>query len=164
MQRLLFILILGASLFFLFNACQQDEPLELDQKEYPNVDQKLWVYFERFEEEGLRHGQEIDLIERGITATIEPITQEHVGGLCNYFSNHANQLVIDDYIWANTSEFQKELIIFHELGHCYLFREHDDRADSDGFCISLMRSGNSSCIDRYNASTRQAYLDELFNP
>ena len=145
-------------------ACKKDTVAEPAVKEYPGVDTALWKYFERFEQEGERRGFEIDLISRGISATIEPIAQEHVGGLCNYFSNDANELVIDDYIWENTSELQKELIIFHELGHCYLFRDHRDDAYDDGFCKSLMRSGTNDCVDHYNSTTRSLYLGELFDP
>ena len=158
-------LIILLCCFFIWQACQKDavDPI-LSVKEYPNVDESLWKYFERFEAEAARRDIDVDLTARGISAVIEPIEAENVGGLCNYFSNNANELIIDDYIWENTSEFQKELILFHELGHCYLFRDHRDDACDDGFCKSLMRSGLSDCIDHYNGNTRNTYLDELFDP
>ena len=54
-------------------------------------------------------------------------------------------------------------IVFHELGHCVLVRDHLDDADSEGNCLSMMHSGLGDCEFRYNGSTRNVYLDELFS-
>lgn len=157
-----FYFLIFITLFF--QACRKDEPVVNNTKVFDGVDQRLWEYFERFENEAARRGMIIDLNGRGITAEIVEIEQENVGGICNYFPDNANELVIDNFIWNNTSEFQKELILFHELGHCYLFRDHRDDAHPDGFCKSIMRSGLDDCTDRYNGTTRSSYLDELFDP
>jgi len=70
--------------------------------------------------------------------------------------------VIDKAFFNQTSELLKEMVIFHELGHCVLFRGHREATYSNGTCASIMRSGVEGCRDNYRASTRAAYLDELF--
>jgi hypothetical protein len=55
------------------------------------------------------------------------------------------------------------MVVFHELGHCYLGRGHSEETHPNGVCKSIMRSGNGGCFDNYNSTTREAYLDELFS-
>ena len=57
----------------------------------------------------------------------------------------------------------KEFYIFHELGHCYLRRVHDDSKDKEGNCLSIMHSSVDACKFVYNGNTRSEYLDELFD-
>lgn len=132
-------------------------------KEYPGVDRDLWIYFQRFEEAGKERGVNIDLIERGITGEVTAISHAHVVGLCNHNTNEPNHVIIDENFWTRSSTLKKELIIFHELGHCYLTLGHNDNKNNDGTCSSIMRSGTGGCIDMYNSGNRDTYLDELFD-
>jgi len=146
-------------------ACNRDDDDIVPMgKSYPGVEATLWPYFEQFEIEAEKRGFEVDLIERGIRGKVEDIEGENVGGLCNYHPDHANEVVIDATVWYGTSELIKELVLFHELGHCYLKRDHRDDAYVNGYCKSLMRSGLSGCNDHYITGTRRQYLDELFDP
>ncbi len=58
----------------------------------------------------------------------------------------------------------REFVVFHELGHCDLGRDHRDEAFDNGVCVSIMRSGLGDCRDYYHPRTREGYLDELFDP
>lgn len=157
----LFSLILLVSI----SSCNRDDDdLELEGKEYPNVERALWPYFETFELEAEKRGFEVDLIERGIKGKVEVIEEENIGGLCNYHTDDANEVVINSAIWYSASELIKELILFHELGHCYLGRDHRDDAYDNNYCKSIMRSGVGGCDDHYTVGTRSSYLDELFDP
>lgn len=40
---------------------------------------------------------------------------------------------LDKEYWDNASFYQKEELLFHELGHCILNRMHDDRMIPSGF-------------------------------
>ncbi len=159
-----FVFLFG--LIFSFVACQKEDESNLInvENEYPGVDIELWEYFARFEHEAEKRGLTIDLKERGISAEIIDVDGENVGGVCTYHEDDANHIDIDRYIWNNTSDYLKELILFHELGHCYLLRDHRNDAYSDGRCKSLMRSGTTDCFDSYNSTTRTVYLNELFDP
>ncbi len=150
--------------FFLMTAlfsCQKELNIEV-AKTYQNVDPAIWAYFEKFEKEAAKRGLDIDLAAAGITGSIEKIHTHGTVGLCNHRLNEPNRVIIDTDFWNKASESSKEMIIFHELGHCYLARGHKDDANSDGTCASIMRSGKGGCIDFYNSSNRPAYLDELY--
>lgn len=142
-------------------ACSKEQPLTL-QKEYPGVEPALWSYFEKFEIEAADRGVNIDLAAVGITGSIERIHAHGTVGLCNHRLDQPNHVIIDMNFWQSASESSKELIIFHELGHCYLGRGHKDQKNEDGTCASIMRSGQGGCVDFYTNSNRDNYLDELY--
>ncbi|HZI52986.1 MAG TPA: hypothetical protein VFD56_04770 [Chitinophagaceae bacterium] len=71
------------------------------------------------------------------------------------------------------TDTQAETIIFHELGHCILGRDHDNSLMPKGDPKSIMYPDNtelySPCVyaigDSCNKLYRRAYyIDELFNP
>ena len=73
--------------------------------------------------------------------------------------------------WQNNT--QLETLIFHELGHCILGRDHDMNLMPKGDPRSIMYAGDitlySPCVyalsDSCNKFYRRTYyLDELFNP
>lgn len=132
------------------------------EKEYKGVDAALWSYFEKFETEAAKRGMTVDLTSAGITGSIERIHAHGTVGLCNHRLNEPNHVIIDREFWASASENSREMIIFHELGHCYLARGHKDVAKNDGTCASIMRSGNGGCVDFYTNSNKSKYLDELY--
>lgn len=157
---------------FLFTACQPDPiedsleiPAEPEIRTYPNVDERLWPYFQRFEEAGQTLGLEVDLVASRISGEIADLEGEHIAGQCTTFGSfRPGNVTIDAEFWSRSSDLFKEFIIFHELGHCYLNRDHREDAFSNGRCVSIMRSGTLDCRDNYNVATRSAYVLELFEP
>lgn len=131
--------------------------------EFPNVDQALWPYFQRFEEEAANRNIEADLNDAYITGLISDISTSHVLGQCSYSPSNPHQVTIDKPFWNQASDLAKEFVVFHELGHCYLGRLHDESKDARGVCLSMMRSGTGDCRDDYNATTRVALINELFD-
>jgi len=166
-----FVLIV---LFFIVVACQKDEAftdeLTIIEKEtpspksYPGVERALWPFFERFEQIGAAQGVPVDLVKEQITGVIEDIEGERVAGQCNFYSHSPNHVIIDSEFWSRVNDNLKELIIFHELGHCVLNRDHREGSLDNGFCLSIMRSGEQACLDAYNTNTKDYYLEELFHP
>jgi len=151
------ILCIGLSLA----ACKEPET----KKVYNNVDERLHSYFQTFEEEAKARGFEIDLNEAIITAHISSINGDNVAGQCSRPNVLTNDIVIDEsFLLGNASSLLKELVVFHELGHCFLQREHREDAYPTGTCISIMRSGLEDCRDNYTSGFRSIYLDELFDP
>ncbi len=141
-------------------SCQREDAV----KKFPGVDRELWPLFEKFEQEAAARGHFIDLAETGITADITQIDEAHVAGQCHYNFDTPNEVSIDEEFWMIAGDALKEFIVFHELGHCKLAREHREDAYADGFCKSIMRSGVEGCEDNYNSTSRDKYLDELFDP
>lgn len=147
-------------LFFLLPSCKKDT-LNIN-KSYPNVNPELWSYFQKFEQAAADRCLEIDLDSSGIQGVIKNINLVNMLGLCSYDSIKPHEVIIDQAFWERAGSSRKEMIIFHELGHCYLKLEHRDESHPNGACKSIMRSGLGSCMDMYNLNTREDYLDELF--
>lgn len=131
---------------------------------FPGVDERLWPYFTRFQQEASERDIIVDLVALGITGVIEVIEEDNVAGVCNFNSRSSNHVMIDQEFWESAPDLFKEFIVFHELGHCSLLRDHREGADLAGRCISIMRSGLEECRDNYSFVTRLGYLDELYDP
>lgn len=163
--------LLAIALLLSVSACtvqdvpvEVEEPIQEDIPGYFGVNEELWPYFARFEEEALQRGEFVDLREARITGEIEEIEEDRVAGSCRYSSHFPNHVTIDLEFWEAASDLAREFVVFHELGHCELGRAHRESAREDGTCVSLMRSGIDGCRDNYRPSTRRTYLDELFDP
>lgn len=153
----------------LVTACQEDEEVieEIEPREvgYPGVEEELWVYFERFEEEAFNRGLNVNLRTANITAQIEEIDENRVLGRCNFAFRRfdSNRVTIDEAFWNRSGDRGREFVVFHELGHCFLNRAHREVTDGRGLCSSIMRSGTGACRDNYTQFTRTRYLDELYD-
>jgi hypothetical protein len=132
-------------------------------RSFDNVDTRLWIYFERFEDAATERGINFSLVAANVTGSIENEPGHDSAGRCLQDTNGSlHHVSIREDFWANASVTNKEILLFHELGHCYLQRDHKDTALEDGSCVSLMRTGGSFCNDNYFEDTRDYYLDELF--
>lgn len=150
------------------SACTEDEEVVEEilpeaPVGYPGVDESLWPYFERFEEEGERRGVAVDLRAARISGRLHEIAKDRVLGQCNYQRNNHNRVTVDESFWNNASDQGREFVVFHELGHCFLLRNHLETIATNGACTSIMRSGTGQCRDNYNRFTRETYLAELFD-
>ena len=128
------------------------------------VDEPLQPYFDRFELEAAIRGVAIDLVALQVTGDVRLISASQVIGECIHTEKEPNTVVVDVVYWNSANDLEKEFLIFHELGHCALNREHIDNSDGNGDCVSVMTSGTGLCHINYTASTREALLDELFMP
>ncbi|MCB0601157.1 MAG: hypothetical protein KDC28_08015 [Saprospiraceae bacterium] len=149
-----FFLLLGV-----FISCHKDEVHVIDARVQP--------YLDRFLTEGEIRGVDIDVDAFGLDARVENILSSssnggRVLGYCDMAKSENHIVVFDAGYWSGATDLEKELLVFHELGHCLLGRQHDDSSNPDGTCLSIMHSGTGSCRNAYNLSTRSQYLDELF--
>lgn len=126
------------------------------------TDPELLPYFDLFATEAAERGFTVDYEAERIEGLIEDISQGNVLGQCFRNEKKPRKVVIDRVYWNNASEQEREFLIFHELGHCFLDREHDDRRDRDGICLSIMHSTPQVCTFDLNVTDWEAYLDELF--
>jgi len=156
----LVVLLAIAGILF---TCEEPEVIEPIPEKFPGVDHQLKKYFQRFEDEALARGLNVDLTASGITGIIEKIAEDRVLGRCSFPRAQPNQVTVDLDFWSRGSDLFREFVVFHELGHCYLFRPHLEDRLSNGACSSIMRSGNGPCLDNYSSRTRDFYINELFN-
>ena len=151
-------LLLFLVLFFL--SCQK-EKIQLVPSEFePYVD-------EFFHQAQLR-GYDIYKKDFDFSITLEDIEDPTADGLC-YFDG--NRIVIDEPSWIRKNEQEKEFIIFHELGHCLLDRNHRKVKTTNNECYSYMRGRDrdideddfSCSLNLYSKEWKKYYLDELFD-
>ena len=60
-------------------------------------------------------------------------------GVCIKYGDGTKEILIRESAWNTYSTQQQEILIFHELGHCLLNRDHQDER-YQGFKISIMNS------------------------
>lgn len=136
-------------------SCNKDDPEKF-------IDPRLVEYFDRFVDEASQRGIAISYEEPPVNGYIRLITSQDVIGQCAHQNDEPNTVIIDKIYFDQASDLEKEFVIFHELGHCVLNRDHIDVSNSEGHCISIMTSGTGQCFINYTSSSRQRLLDELF--
>lgn len=152
-------LILISTLLLTITACSNTDELEEIRNLSGDVDAALVPYYEAFIQEGEERGLNIDLSD--IPGSIRDIPNAGVAGTCQ-FNPDGNILTVDLPTWNQSDDDFREYIVFHELGHCFLERDHDNSTDNSNNCLSIMASGTTGCEITYGAATREDFLDELF--
>lgn len=73
-------------------------------------------------------------------------------------------VTIDSITWRAANRNVREMLLFHELGHCLLELSHDNAQLPLGECQSWMRENDKSCmVNTVNPVWRSYYLDVLFS-
>ena len=126
-------------LVVIFSNCKNDDGYEYF------VHEELQPYFDDFEHEALLRGVTVDLVELRIGGRIGEISQRSVIGQCFFNEDAPNELFIEENYWRVASPIEREFVVFHELGHCYLLRQHTEEEDNQGNCSSIMASGTGGC-------------------
>ena len=155
-MRNLMYTLLGISIVT-FAACEVEPEITFV------IDEPLEAYYERFIDEAYVRGIDVEYATYQVEATIGEITTPNVIGTCSLDQTHRHSIVLDRVYWRNATDLQREFLVFHELGHCVLGREHVDNSDGNGNCISIMSSGTGDCRVVYSNSNRLRLLDELFS-
>ena len=157
-MRFLFVM----STLIIFQSCELDQSISSESPINSDVTDELSIHFENFEIEAAKRNLDINLSSLDLTAEIASIHEDNIAGTCSYSSHHGNHVVIDQEFWNQASFILREMVVFHELGHCVLAQGHREQTDAQGHCLSLMQSGTSGCRLLYNNTNRNYYLDELF--
>jgi hypothetical protein len=151
-KSLKWVLIL--SVMTAFWSCNKEDELFIDPA--------LQEYFDRFMVEGASRNVTVDYVKSRISGYMRLIGEPGVIGQCAHSESEPNKVFIDQLYWNTATDLEREFVVFHELGHCVLNREHLDDSDNQGNCVSIMTSGTGSCHINYTVSTRKGLLDELF--
>jgi predicted SprT family Zn-dependent metalloprotease len=97
------------------------------------------------------------------------LTYSATAGTCTYIaSNHIFTFIrINPIIWRHSSETQKEIIIYHELGHCMFYLEHNNNNLYDsryGLMPESIMNENSPVEDgeiNYYKDHRSEYIEQF---
>jgi hypothetical protein len=153
------------SLVLITNSCTKEEiiqPQEQNILEILGIPEALIPHFIAFQSEALSRGYDINFLSSGISAELHSLNQGNVAGVCSTNNRGLRHITIDQKFWNRSGHYTREMIVFHELGHCILSRGHKEDAFDNGVCQSIMRSGSGGCFDAYRLNTREYFLDELF--
>jgi len=149
------------SIVFLLLSCK-------DSHAY-RVDSAFSTYLYTFQSEAAKRGQVFNFQQEGLIMEFADLT-DNKAGLCHY--EKPIRIEIDRTYWNDISkyagaEYMKEDVIFHELGHGFLGREHLNDVLENGDWKSMMCGGqkvnNRAWNINYRGIRRAYYLDELFN-
>lgn len=109
------------------------------------------------------------IIEDLIIKFDDTLLSQNEAGLCHGGTLTTTPTIsISTQIWATATDDIKELLLFHELGHCILHRiQHRNDFYENGYPVSIMYFSISG-FKSYDAQVfyenhRGAYINELFN-
>lgn len=118
-------------------------------------------YVDSFFQDANRFGHELKIEHFDLIFTFTSIEEDYVSGRCNI---KKGQIEIDSNRWNSMSNKSKEWLIYHELGHCILEREHFNEEFANGECKSIMKGGvDVGCSTNFiSNSWKEYYKSELF--
>ena len=133
------------------------------QKNENSIDPLFSEFLESFILEGRKYG--IDLQKKASSVRINfGELGKNKAGSCKKYSGYS-QVTIYKSIWEKMDSLQKQVLIFHELGHCLLGRKHRNDRLPRGECASLLvesQNQNSCFCNFYSQEWKEYYLRELF--
>ncbi len=132
-------------------------------KQYAVSASEFQPYITSFEKNAAQNLNEPDFTVGDIPINFGDTTTEDYDGVCNTYSDGTKEILIKKSWWESTDDTQREIMIYHELGHCRLGRDHDDERRVVGthtYKMSVMNPIIPTSQD-YSAQ-KNAYLTELY--
>ena len=147
-------------LFVFFTNCGKDKN--------KLVDKDLAVYVDRFfAEADLR---EMDVSDDNLEVVFKDLTDEGICGLGHFRYEGTDlrkvEITPSFFCWGFHDDLARENLVFHELGHAILRRNHVNNSLPNGQPAQMMCDGNTcnvfSYYDQYTLGKRAYYIDKLF--
>ncbi|MFD2935864.1 hypothetical protein [Spirosoma flavum] len=144
----------------------QPEPIQY------SVPAEAEPYVQSFRDEAKKHNSTVSTAN--LVVTYGATQSEDVCGQCLLQSGKTPHITLstDSFCWQQASQYERECLVFHELGHCLLGRTHKTDKFPNGAFVSLMNPDNVSVYAtcRYpiggdvcdKRTRRDYYIDELF--
>jgi len=111
-----------------------------------------------FEQAAKEHGRNLRVrhleIEYGLTIPETAVAS------CYFLPLVTPHITVNRSLWQQIEPACREMYLFHEMGHCVLYRRHSKKPKSGELADSLM-SWNTLPCDAY-LKNRSTYLQELF--
>ncbi len=126
------------------------------------IPEELEDYVHAFFRDARKHGNNIHIEDFDLIFDFVQLNNDSVSGRCNASNN---RIEIDAALWERKSDDVKTWLIYHELGHCILGREHYNGVFYNGECQSMMCSDfiSDNCSTNFFSDAWKAYyVQELF--
>lgn len=85
---------------------------------------------------------------------------DNILGVCVIEDGYYVKIVINEKHWSSLKDYEKELVILHELGHCVMEKAHNDNKATDRKFESIMHSHPQILIDY--PEHKDLYLKQFF--
>lgn len=145
------------SAFLLFAVAALSSCSSIMDDDYSRIDPKIRPYVIQFVKEAEARGVAVDTFNLKVN-----FVSELSGGAQGRTFHESHSIIIleSSYGWKNTPS----TLVFHELGHLYLNREHDNTILYDQVKSIMSSEYDPDFDDAEKKFKRQYYIDELFNP
>lgn len=153
-------------------SCQRPQP-DPEPKQYV-VPKEVEPFVQAFRQAAQQRGQTV--ATDNLIITFGAIQARDVCGECLRQTGRTPRITLstDRTCWQAFNAFERECLVFHELGHCLLNRDHRSDRFPKGQYVSLMNPNDVAIYapcqyalggDDCDKRPRRAYYhDELFNP
>lgn len=127
------------------------------------VDEQLQPYVDRFKAEAYKRGKTV--VFSDIIILFGETRSEAMPNRVGYCaSTWPRSIVISREVFKNMDEASREMLIFHEFGHCVLDLPHDEACNIEQYPCKFPKSIMYPSVEsKHYIQNRDAYLDELFN-
>lgn len=148
MNKLVFIFIMFVCNSLVLCSCGP----AIMKHEGPQIDEVLQPYVNEYKADKKRFlgTSSIRRIDISFFTLTSPII-----GQCTRYNSGYREIKVDPIYWFfNASDAEKQILMYHELGHCDLNKEHDDSK------AAIM---NSNIMDGYQfIMNTDYYIEQLF--
>jgi hypothetical protein len=132
-------------------------------KLHDSSNEQFQPYIEKFEFHGRREFNDPKFKVGDIPINFGDTTNPDYDGVCLVYSDETKEIIIRKSWWDRAHPLQREMMVFHELGHCRLGRTHEEETVPVGerpLKVSLMNPviPDSTTYE----SAREGYISELF--
>lgn len=83
----------------------------------PYVDPQFRPYYDKF-------NKDYNVNVYHISIFFEDIKNSTTAGICTKYANGRREITIDRDLWNTFDVYKREVLVYHELGHCYFNRPH----------------------------------------
>jgi len=161
-------IVLGLSFF----SCQQKEVLPMNGE--ITIAPEFQPYVNQFVEEAAIRGNTIDFSDTGLIMQFSTLSLG-TAAQCQELGDDRrgnHNILFDETLWALEAPPRKAFLVFHELGHCELGRNHLNAQLANEEWKSMMQGAiaNATLSDKdqgrpvvFYGFRRDYYLDELFD-
>lgn len=153
-------------LFTTLSSCGVPLPLQSAVRQFSTTDKAFESYITEFEQLGKTINKDISFVIGDIPVNfgnIENIENDSFQGVCYTYTDGSKEVIIRKTWWDNHTDDYRRSLIFHELGHCRLDREHlDDTREVSGEVLKISMMNSVIVRPRDYERFTDPYHEELF--